>query len=56
MSASASLIPELEAIIQHGTQEKRAATLQRIANLFVDGAQHFKRRSQACSTTCSAVW
>jgi uncharacterized protein (DUF2336 family) len=41
MSASASLIPELEDIIQNGTQEKRAVTLQRIANLFVDGAPHF---------------
>jgi uncharacterized protein (DUF2336 family) len=41
MSASASLIPELEDIIQHGTQERRAATVKRIANLFVDGAPHF---------------
>jgi len=41
MSASASLIPELEDVIQHGTQERRAATVKRIANLFVDGASHF---------------
>ncbi|MBM3527899.1 MAG: DUF2336 domain-containing protein [Alphaproteobacteria bacterium] len=41
MSASASLIPELEDVIQHGTQEKRALTVQRIANLFIDGATHF---------------
>lgn len=41
MSASASLIPELENIIQHGSQERRAATVKRIANLFVDGAPHF---------------
>jgi uncharacterized protein (DUF2336 family) len=41
MSASASLIPELEDVIQHGTQEKRAVTLQRIANLFIDGATQF---------------
>ena len=41
MSASASLIPELEDIIQHGSQEKRAVTLKRIANLFVDGSPHF---------------
>jgi len=40
-SASASLIPELEHVIQHGSQERRAATVQRIANLFVDGAPHF---------------
>ena len=41
MSASASLIPELEDIIQHGSKEKRAATIKRIANLFVDSAEHF---------------
>ena len=41
MSASASLIPELEDVIQHGSQEKRAKTIQRIANLFVDGSPHF---------------
>jgi uncharacterized protein (DUF2336 family) len=41
MSASASLIPELEEIIQHGSQDKRAKTLKRIANLFIDGADHF---------------
>lgn len=40
-SASASLIPELEEVIQHGSQEKRNKTIQRIANLFVDGAPHF---------------
>jgi uncharacterized protein (DUF2336 family) len=41
MSASASLIPELEDVIQHGSPEKRATALQRIANLFVDGSRHF---------------
>ena len=41
MSASASLIPELEDVIQNGTQEKRAVTIKRIANLFIDGATHF---------------
>jgi len=41
MSASASLIPELEDVIQHGTLEKRAMTIKRIANLFVDGSPHF---------------
>jgi uncharacterized protein (DUF2336 family) len=41
MSASASLIPELENVIQHGSQDKRAATVKRIANLFTDGAAHF---------------
>lgn len=41
MSASASLIPELEEAIQQGSLEKRAVMLQRIANLFVDGSPHF---------------
>ena len=41
MSASASLIPELEDVIQHGSVEKRAQTLQRIANLFIDSAPKF---------------
>ena len=38
MASASSLIPELEAVIQHGSQDKRAATVKRIANLFVDGA------------------
>ena len=41
MSASASLIPELEEVIRHGSQDKRATTVKRIANLFIDGAAHF---------------
>ena len=41
MSASASLIPELEDVIQNGSQEKRALMLKRIANLFSDGAASF---------------
>src|SRR5262245_12888927 len=41
MSASASLIPELEHVVLYGTLEKRAATIQRIANLFIDGAPSF---------------
>jgi hypothetical protein len=41
MSASASLIPELEDIIEHGSQAKRAKTIKRIANLFIDGADRF---------------
>jgi uncharacterized protein (DUF2336 family) len=40
MSASASLIPELENVIQHGSLERRAMTIKRIANLFVDGSAH----------------
>ena len=41
MSASVSLIPELEDAIQHGSYEKRAQMVRRIANLFVDGAPAF---------------
>ena len=41
MSASASLIPELESVIRHGSPDKRAATVKRIANLFIDGAAYF---------------
>ena len=41
MSASASLIPELENVIQNGSQEKRALMLKRIARLFSDGATSF---------------
>ena len=41
MSASASLIPELEDVIQHGSAERRAKTVQRIANLFIDSAASF---------------
>lgn len=38
MSASASLIPELEEVIQRGSYARRAETVRRIAHLFVDGA------------------
>jgi uncharacterized protein (DUF2336 family) len=41
MSASASLIPELEDVIQHGSYARRAETVRRIANLFMDGAPSF---------------
>jgi uncharacterized protein (DUF2336 family) len=41
MSASASLIPELEDVIQHGSYARRAETVRRIANLFMDGAPAF---------------
>ncbi|MGH6725393.1 MAG: DUF2336 domain-containing protein [Pseudolabrys sp.] len=42
MSVPASLLPELEAVVQHGSAEKRAATLRRITGLFLDGAVNFK--------------
>jgi uncharacterized protein (DUF2336 family) len=41
MSASASLIPELEDVIQHGSYAKRAETVRRIANLFIESAPSF---------------
>ncbi|HEY1474755.1 MAG TPA: DUF2336 domain-containing protein [Pseudolabrys sp.] len=41
MSVPASLLPELEEVVQHGSVEKRAETLHRITNLFLDGAPNF---------------
>src|SRR4051812_30874813 len=41
MAAAASLIPELEEVVAHGSAERRADTLRRITTLFLDGAQHF---------------
>ncbi len=41
MSASASLIPELEDAIQHGSYARRAEMVRRIATLFVDGSPSF---------------
>jgi uncharacterized protein (DUF2336 family) len=41
MAANASLIPELEDVIQHGTPEKCADTLARITTLFATGAGRF---------------
>lgn len=41
MGVPASLLPELEEVVQHGSAEKRAKTLRRITNLFLDGAPRF---------------
>jgi uncharacterized protein (DUF2336 family) len=41
MSVPASLLPELEDVVQHGSAEKRAETLRRITTLFIDGAPLF---------------
>jgi uncharacterized protein (DUF2336 family) len=41
MGAPASLLPELEEVVQHGSAEKRAETLRRITSLFLDGAPNF---------------
>jgi len=42
MSVPASLLPELEDVVQHGSAEKRAETLRRITTLFLDGAPSFQ--------------
>jgi uncharacterized protein (DUF2336 family) len=41
MSAQASLIPELEEVIQRGSSEKRTKTLRRLTTFFLDGASQF---------------
>ena len=41
LSVPASLLPELEDVVQHGSAEKRAETLRRITTLFLDGAPGF---------------
>ena len=41
MSAPASLIPELEEVLQSGSAERRTRTLQRITSLFLNGADQF---------------
>ena len=41
MSAHASLIPELEEVVGHGSPERRAETLTRITTYFLDGASRF---------------
>jgi uncharacterized protein (DUF2336 family) len=38
MAVPASLLPELDEVVQHGSAEKRAETLRRITSLFLDGA------------------
>ena len=41
MAVPASLLPELEEVVQYGSAEKRAQTLRRITSLFLDGAAGF---------------
>ena len=41
MAVPASLIPELEEVIQHGSPERRAETLKRITTFFLAGASRF---------------
>src|SRR3974377_881975 len=47
MSVRASVLPELEEVVQHGSAEKRAKTLRRIANLFLEGAPTFNAQHVA---------
>jgi len=41
MGTPASLLPELEEVVQHGSAAKRAETLRRITSLFLDSANSF---------------
>ena len=41
MGVPASLLPELEDVVQHGSAEKRAETLRRITTSFLDGVPSF---------------
>jgi uncharacterized protein (DUF2336 family) len=41
MGVPASLLSELDEVVQHSSAEKRAKTLHRIAGLFLDGAPRF---------------
>jgi uncharacterized protein (DUF2336 family) len=41
MGVPASLLPELEDVVQHGSAEKRAETLRRITTLFLDNSPSF---------------
>jgi uncharacterized protein (DUF2336 family) len=47
MSPPASLLPELEEVVQHGSAAKRAETLRRITSLFLDGADGFSEKHVA---------
>ena len=47
MGVPASLLPELEDVVQHGSAEKRAETLRRITTLFLDGAPSFNAEHMA---------
>ena len=47
MGAPASLLPELEEVVQHGSAEKRAETLRRITSLFLESADRFNEKHVA---------
>jgi uncharacterized protein (DUF2336 family) len=43
MAVPASLLPELEEVVQHGSAEKRSETLRRITSLFLDGTTGYSK-------------
>ena len=47
MAAAFSLIPELDEIVKNGTAEKRAEAIERISDLFLQGAAHFETQHVA---------
>jgi uncharacterized protein (DUF2336 family) len=44
MAGSASLIPELEIVLQDGTPERRVEILRRVTNVFIEGASRYKEQ------------
>jgi len=46
-ASPASLLPELEEVVQHGSAERRAETLRRITTLFLDSAPNFNEQHVA---------
>ncbi|CAN5359133.1 DUF2336 domain-containing protein [soil metagenome] len=47
MASALSLIPELDDIVKNGTAERRAEAIERISDLFLQGAAHFETRHVA---------
>jgi uncharacterized protein (DUF2336 family) len=47
MATALSLIPELDEIVKNGTAEKRAEAIERISDLFLQGAAHFETQHVA---------
>lgn len=47
MATALSLIPELDEIVKNGTAEKRAEAIERISDLFLEGAAHFETQHVA---------
>lgn len=47
MAAAFSLIPELDEIVKNGTAERRAEAIERISNLFLQGAANFETQHVA---------